>query len=332
MRGQICKPIDTIRLVATFPLRSGYNSDFVEGHRPNYPGLRDLAWRLLKAGHVADIIYASYSRLLVDEYQDCSARQHAIVYYAARLLPTCVLGDPMQAIFDFSPDDPLADWDGHVCAHFPAAGELVHPWRWTNAGAIDLGQWLLDVRKKLLTGSPIDLTEAPSSVSWISLNGTPSDYTKLLQAGRTRSPDKAGSVLILGDSTKPLSQQKFASEVPGAVTIEAVDLRDLVTFARTLDVTASNALRTVAEFAEKMMTNVGANDLVRRVDIITRGSGRKEPSEVERSAIAFQNDRTYRRVLDLLVEINKDAGVRVFRPAVQRACHRALSCAAAPKK
>jgi hypothetical protein len=81
----------------------------------------------------------------------------------------------------------------------------------------------------------------------------------------------AGSVLIIGKSTSPPSQQRFASQIPGAVTVEAVDLRDLVTFARDLNMDGSRALLTIGEFAEKVMTNVGAADLVRRVDAIVRG-------------------------------------------------------------
>ena len=38
------------------------------------------------------------------------------------------------------------------------------------------------------------------------------------------------------------------------------------------------------------------------------------------------------RVRDLLVEINKDAGVRVFRPAVLRACMRALELSCGPSE
>jgi DNA helicase-2/ATP-dependent DNA helicase PcrA len=320
-----------IRLISTFPLRSGYDTKIVEGQRPNYPAIREAAWNMLKAGHISDVVAASYSRLLVDEYQDCSLRQHAIVYCAATILPTCVVGDPVQAIFGFG-DDALADWDNHVCEHFPCAGELTHPWRWVNADAEELGQWLLNVRKKLLAKEPIDLSKAPAAVSWVQLDGTQNDHAKLLQAGRVRPPGGNGSVLIIGESTNPASQQRFASQTSGAVTVEAVDLRDLVTFARTLDLAAPNALQTIAEFAEKMMTNVGANDLVQRVDIISRGTGRKEPSDVERSAIAFQTDRTHHRVMDLIVEINKDAGVRVFRPAVLRACLRALELCCGPDK
>jgi hypothetical protein len=318
-----------IRLISTYPTRSGYNAATVEGQRPNYPAIRAAAWGLLKAGHINDIVAATYSRLLVDEYQDCSIHQHAIVYRAARVLPTCVVGDPVQAIFGFG-DDALADWDGHVCKHFPSAGELTHPWRWVNADAEELGQWLLDVRKRLLAGQSIDLQSAPAAVTWIELDGSRGDYAKLLQAGRVRA-SAAGSVLIIGESTNPASQQKFASETPGAVTVEAVDLRDLVTFARSLDLSAPNALRTIAEFAERLMTNVGADDLVRRVGIISRGTSRKEPSDVERSAIAFENDRCHRKAMDLLVEFNKDAGVRVYRPGVFRACIRALELCCGPE-
>ncbi len=318
-----------IRLISIFPLRSGYKANLVEGASPIYPEIRDIAWKLLRAGHINDVLAASYSRLLVDEYQDCSLRQHAIIFFAAKILPTCVLGDPVQAIFGFG-GDALADWDEHVCKHFPLAGELSHPWRWINAGAEELGQWLLAVRKALLAKQPIDLKAVPAAVSWIQLDGSAADYAKLLQAGRVKPPDNVGSVLIIGDSRNPPGQQKFASETPGAVTVEAVDLRDLVAFARNLDINAPNALQVIAQFAESVMTNVGATDLLRRVGTIMEGNARKNPSTVEISAINFTRDRSYRNVIDLLVEINKDAGVRVYRPHILRGCLRALELCCGP--
>ena len=211
-----------IRMISTFPLRAGHDLDIIEGTRPNYPAIRDAASTLLEAGHINDILAANYARLLVDEYQDCSVRQHAIVLHASATLPTCVVGDPIQAIFGFG-DDPLADWDEDVCKSFPLVGELTRPWRWINAGAEDLGKWLLEVRKKLLAGEPIDLTCVPAAVTWVKLEGGRNDHERLLKAGRTSPPDDAGSVLIIGESTSPASQQKFASQIPGAVTVEAVE-------------------------------------------------------------------------------------------------------------
>jgi hypothetical protein len=186
----------------------------------------------------------------------------------------------------------------------------------------------IDIEK---SGYTLCVTRADAANQQKVGDGSAADHAKLLEAGKVKAPGTTGSVLIIGESTSPPSQQRFASQTPGAVTVEAVDLRDLVTFARTLDLSTPQALQVVAEFAENTMTNVGAADLVRRVDILERGAGRKEPSDVERAALAFHQDRTHRRVLDLLVEINKDAGVRVFRPAVLRACFRALELACGPE-
>ncbi len=128
----------------------------------------------------------------------------------------------------------------------------------------------------------------------------------------------------MGNSRSPDQQKKFASETPGAVTVEAVDLRDLITFSQRLDLNAGDAISVIAAFAETMMTNVGAVDLTNRVGVLLRGTARKEPSDVESSAISFHHDRSFRRALDLLIEINREGGVRIFRPALLRAARRAL--------
>jgi DNA helicase-2/ATP-dependent DNA helicase PcrA len=316
-----------MRLIGLFPGRSEIDPVILKLANPktDYPAIRDAAWRLLKAGHVLDVLAASYARLIVDEYQDCSIPQHAIVYYAAPTLPTCVLGDPMQAIFGW-PGNELADWDKHVCQHFPLAGELTTPWRWKNAGTESFGRWLLDVRRKLKDGTSVDLTSAPPEVTWVHLDRT-EDRIRQLRAASIRAPTPDGTVLIIGKSTSPSSQQEFASQTPGAVTVEAVDLKDLVQFARDLDFQGVDALERVASFAGSVMTNVGGPDLIRRVGILERGKERREPSDAERAALRFKAAPTPAAAVDLLVEISKDAGVRTHRPSVLRASIKALrSC------
>ena len=313
-----------MRLISTFPARSGHNADLLQLARPrtDYPNIRVAAANLLKTGHVNDILAASYARLIVDEYQDCSIRQHAVLAYAARTLPTCVLGDPMQAIFGFGGDG-LAKWDDDVCAYFPLAGDLATPWRWINAGAEPLGRWLLDVRCKLLHGEPIDLREAPAGVTWVELDGT-EDHRRRLRAARVRPPDDQGCVLIIGTSTNPDSQRQFASQTPGAITVEAVDLRDLVVFASAFDLNAPDALERLVNFAQRVMRNVGAADLLRRVQSLVRGTARKPPTDVETAAISFVCTPSHHAAVDVLVEIGKEGGVSAHRPAVLRACIKAL--------
>jgi AAA domain len=313
-----------MRLISTFPARSGHNPDLLTLANPgtDYPNIRVAAINLLKAGHVSDILAASHSRLIVDEYQDCSIRQHAVVAYAAQILPTCVLGDPMQAIFGFGGDN-LAKWNEEVCGHFPLVGELNTPWRWINANAEPLGRWLLDTRGKLLRGEPIDLRTGPAGVTWVELDGT-EDHQRRLRAARVKPPDDSGSVLIIGDSTSPDGQRQFASQTPGAVTVEAVDLKDLVAFAKAFALDSPDALEGLANFAQGVMRNVGAADLLRRVQSLIQGTARNPPTDVEMAALAFVRAPSHRAAIDLLVEIGKEAGVTAHGPAVLRACIKAL--------
>lgn len=313
-----------MKLISTFPGRSAHNPSLLKLSNPSsdYPGIRSAAIGLLRAEHVSDILDASYSRLMVDEYQDCSTLQHALVDCAAAVLPTCVLGDPLQAIFGFG-SDRLANWDGEVCRYFPVVGELKTPWRWINAGADRLGHWLLGIRSKLLQGKPVDLCEAPDEVTWVELDGT-EDHPRRLKAARVNPPGGSGSVLIIGDSTNPSMQRQFAGQTPGAVTVEAVDLRDLISFANVFDVSAPSALEDLSKFAESVMTNVDAAGLVRRINSITSGRARKDPTDVERAALAFVGSPSHERAVDLLVEMGKESAMRTHRPAVLRACLKAL--------
>lgn len=109
-----------------------------------------------------------------------------------------------------------------------------------------------------------------------------------------------------------------------------MNFRDLISFALDFEIDSSDATKKIAAFAELVMTNVRTADLVQRLEILSRGTNVKAPTDVERAALAFQLDRTYHRVADLLMKIKKAAGVRVFRPALLRACFTALQLCAGP--
>ena len=75
-----------------------------------------------------------------------------------------------------------------------------------------------------------------------------------------------------------------------------------MSFARNFDLTAPDALAHLARFAQTVMTNVGANDLLRRVQSLSRDTARNPPSDVERVALAFVQEPSYRVAVDLLIE------------------------------
>nr|WP_249811956.1 UvrD-helicase domain-containing protein [Bradyrhizobium sp. 2] len=313
-----------IRLAKTFPKRSEISPTALLLHdrKRDYPLIRDAAWRLLGGRHVDDVLTATYDRLIVDEYQDCSQRQHGIVYHAANALKTVLLGDPMQAIFGFG--DPLPDWHAEVCQHFPVVGQLRTPHRWIRVGEEPFGRWLLDVRQVLETGGNIDLgASLPSNVRWVSLVGGASDHGARLTAGRCNAPGDE-KVLIIADSTKPSAQQAYASQIPGAVTVENVDLTDLTAFAKSFDVRSNQAIQHLISFAGSVMVNVGANDMISRLATLRAGRARRAASIAEAAALQFENEPTYAAAGAVLAAINEEGGVRSHRPAILRGAYNVL--------
>lgn len=314
-----------LKLASTFPERSGYRVG-PNLRRLNYPGIRKAAWRLLKNGHLDDVLQANYSRILVDEYQDCSLNQHAIIYFAARHIPTCVLGDPMQAIFGFG-DDGLADWENHVCEHFPLVAELSTPWRWKNVGNEELGLWLLRARESLLRGLSLDVERSPGSVRWVELKGDRNDHVKLVSAARCSHKARGETSLIIGDSRSAASRYRIAKNVPGIVTVEPVDLRDLTEYARELSLHDGSAVAKTLRFAETLITNVGADAVLARVNSLKTGTARRPATEFEKIALGVDAVPTLQGVARLLSGCSREYGCRVYRPGVLRAALRAMSMA-----
>ncbi|KQV41239.1 UvrD-helicase domain-containing protein [Rhizobium sp. Root1204] len=314
----------SMRLITLFPHRSSHDPGIMNGRFPQYGEIRRFAANLIESGHLSDIIKGTYSRVLIDEYQDCSTLQHRIAVALSQVLPTCVVGDPMQAIFGFDRSDPLPDWDRSVLDYFQPAGFLNDPHRWLNAGTAQLGHWLLSARTALQSGVKVDIRSAPPQLTWIPLDGSNGDHPRMLAAGRMVAPTPGGTVLIMGDSRNPSGQQRFASQVPGAITVESVDLKDLVTFAERFQLNAPDATRVLVEFAQQLMTNLSGPEMLQRLDTLRRGQERKPATEAESAALAFEVDRSYSRAASLLSALNKQGGVRVYRPAVFRGCLQSL--------
>ena len=305
-----------LRLILTFPGRSAHDPEITRLAVPkrDYSAIRKAAWRLLQGGHINAVVAASYGHLIVDEYQDCSVPQHHLVFYLLLILPTCVLGYPMQAIFGFR-GNALADWN-EVCTHFPVIGELTNPWRWRNAGAEALGQWLLDVCRLLASGQSVDLRTGPTDhVTWIP-TVVPNDHQQRLAAARTVAPTADGRVLIIADSRNPTAQRIVASQTPGATTVEAVDLQDLISFCASFDVSAPDARAQILAFAQSVMTNVGVAKMNQRLDSLSRGTAKKPPNEAERLALEFGRAPSLGTAIGILSALRTQPNVLVYRPAI----------------
>ncbi|WP_420738280.1 hypothetical protein [Bradyrhizobium japonicum] len=165
-------------------------------------------------------------------------------------------------------------------------------------------------------------------MQWIQLDGRQDDALRRTAAAVDAPGDT--KVVIIGDSTDPRGQRRLARQVDGAVTVEAVDLRDLTDFGSALDLARPEALSVVADFAENLMSSFSADDLVRSVAAANAGKLERALSPIEEAAARFEASRSLADVANLLAAISRTGGVRCYRPAVLAAAQRALQFAASP--
>lgn len=306
-----------LNISAMFPARSNFLSS--ANAQPDYVNLQRKITALIQSGHIADIIQASYSNLLVDEYQDCSTSQHNLICALSDLLPTVVFGDPIQAIFGFSKGDPLPDWSTQVETVFPIITELDTPWRWINAGNPELGQWILSVREAFSAGNKIDLNDSPASVQWHQLSGNPIADKQLqisTQYQLRNNMQPTESLLVIGDSTRPSSRHDFAKSTQGIDVVEPVDLKDIVSALGNLErATSNNLLEQVLTVAATIMTGVDKTNLLKRISTITEGRSRKAPSKIELEATTLLNSNSPASILKFLTVLESSSNTKTFRSA-----------------
>lgn len=279
-----------------------------------YPSLRRAVRDLVVNGNISEIITATYSRLLVDEYQDCNSEQHELTCALSRLLPTVVFGDPMQCIFNFS--GPMPSWNQTVETFFPTLATLQTPWRWNNAQTPDLGQWILEQRHRLLLRDRIDLRSCPDYVRFQPLLRNHNDniqrqqreYYSLLR----QFPND--SVLVIGDSRRASSRHQFAQRINGIDVVEPVDLSDVIKMAASLDdANAANVMPRLLQAAAELMTNVGVSTTLRRISSIQAGRNRTAPSSLENALVALALAPTRQNIRTTLLLLEEKEETRVFR-------------------
>ena len=317
-----------IRVVQSFPTRSGLADGTlrVQGVAADYVGIRAAALQILLAGHISKVIQATYSRVIVDEYQDCGLSQHAIVMALANLLPTAVLGDSLQAIFDFA--GPVVDWSTHVTPNFFALPSLQTPWRWNRAGADELGDWLLNVVRPALNASQsIDLTTAPKQVEWVELKGSANEFPEQRLAAARKQYAKA-SVLLIADSANKRSQWDAAAR-GRAHMVEALDMKDLIEFSAKFDALGDDALEKAIAFAGSLMSGLSPQDLVKRTRSLESGRARTAANHLEASALQYCQKPSFGAAAELLEKFCKSSEIYVYRPDVARLCIKALRAAGA---
>lgn len=125
-----------------------------EDSRNYFPNVLDKSIILFQKPTIKRIFIESYSHLFVDEYQDCTKRQHELIEIFATYIPTHLFGDPLQGIFDFegNPSVKFPDDFRNFCPFY----FLTTPYRWTvNGNSAALGEKIKEYRELLEEGDSV---------------------------------------------------------------------------------------------------------------------------------------------------------------------------------
>ncbi|ELA9308259.1 UvrD-helicase domain-containing protein [Vibrio natriegens] len=189
--------------------RQGVNSKLDKNY---HSFIVDKAHSIIGLSLVQKVINASYQGLFVDEYQDCSLAQHLVILSLSKLMPTRLLGDPLQGIFGFK--DTLVDFETDL-SNFESVAELQIPFRWRKKGNNSaLGDIIKEFREPLSKSEAVTCemnTEAGFYVIKVSegdFNRKDSNYRKRLSsliANKKSNPDFDNLLIITPEYMEEVS-------------------------------------------------------------------------------------------------------------------------------
>jgi DNA helicase IV len=201
-----------------------------------YPFIISKATEFLKMKPIKDILKRTYNGLFVDEYQDCTVRQHNLILTLAEILPTHILGDHMQGIFNF--DEPTIDLgNSEVMGDFYLnKTELLTPWRWKNEGNEALGVAIKTIRHDLENNRTIDLSKySPTIEVMITAENDIFDFKKDCSKRLWKLRNESSVLLIHHETRFINSRLKIIKKYNMFNLVEAIDDKDFYKIAKDID-------------------------------------------------------------------------------------------------
>ncbi len=208
-----------------------------ENGKKYYPFIIEKATSFFKLQSILSIVSVTYTGLFVDEYQDCNEQQHKLIVALSEILPTRILGDFLQGIFNFT-GNPLVNMEKQdsIGDFYSNRYELTEPWRWINGKNEILGNDLKEIRAKLICNELIDLSKYQGveviKVAESDMFDAEKDYHKQIR----KLTNLNSLLLIHPDSTSTNPRLKVIMTYNKIFSmIEAIDDKDFYKLAKQVD-------------------------------------------------------------------------------------------------
>lgn len=246
-----------LRLVSYFPINSQVQN-FNPISNSQWQEIYTGAERLLSIEAIREVVRNTYSGLTVDEYQDCTLPQHLVIKSLASIIPSRILGDPLQSIFEFRNDLPIT-WD-EVLNDFPVIGKLKIPWRWINSKTTEFGEWINSyAREKLINSENIDFSNTPKQISYksFSLKEHRREFISYLSYYKLSN---AENLVVIDSGVNKNKTIALSKSLAGRFNhLEKIENEELFKYAKLLDDTALQKRKFILyDFLKVSASNLGS--------------------------------------------------------------------------
>ena len=293
------------------------------------------AKELFQLKSVKRTIMYSYQGLFVDEYQDCTKSQHEMLMVLSEILPTHILGDPMQGIFGFS--EPLVDLENDL-KDFEKVDELDTPWRWNNASKNSLGKDLKDIRNKLKAELPISLNSYKSFETVLCNNN---DWYKPRTNYRNTLEDlllENNLLLIhpISSSIEPRIKilQSFNNRLSLLESFDAKEFYKLSLMIDKWDNEGKSISLLVRDLSYKLFIKKGLNNWFNKNGLKRKSKedDKKKIAEIQELIDRFKVKSSYSMFALIIKKINKLQGIKCYRKDLLFSLCKALNIAETENK
>lgn len=292
--------------------------------------------KLFNAEPLKTVIKSSFSRLIIDEYQDCTVLQHKMILALSEILPTHILGDPLQGIFEFR-NNPIVDMesDDEMQGLNQNIQTLSTPWRWDQHGEINLGRSLSQIRELLLNRYPINLNNFCPHIKVIV--DTENNFLVARSISKQKIWDELNnkntdSLLIIHPTSTSVNPRiKFVQQFGVVRLIESIDDKDYYKFSSYFDnLTGQNLINKILEFTKIILSKTVINQWFNDNGVLKN----KRSPEDKLVSIKLQNvidliiqNKSFKNIAILISEIAKLPNNKCFRVELKKDMIRALELA-----
>jgi len=283
-----------------------------------YPFLIEKAITLFKLGPIKRIIDKSYGGLFVDEYQDCTIKQHELILLLSEIIPTHIIGDFLQGIFDFN-GERLVDLNSSIDMQdfLLSKYKLDKPQRWIKSNNTNLGEDLYNIRVELINKKEIDLNKYSSIekhiISELDLFNPSKVYNKKL-----RSLLSEKSVLLLHPDSSSIHPRKKIIGLfnNGFNMVEAIDDKEFYKLSKEADLIIKEDISNqLVSISKSLFNKTGFDNWFNNKSF----KNKKKPEDkvlihpIESKIKILENKISFSIVSEILKDIHKLPGIKCYR-------------------